>query len=740
MDFLPGSIGITGNEQEVQAFSVIQEALSDHSGQIGYRLPSIGIGDKDFIPSFVCIVDESCILLIDIVFNKVVDVKEDGEFWIYENGDDSTSRDLIIDRFEIEVKNRLKEDNRLHNRRDNTFKVSVIKLLIFCNNTKKELDKFYDSGLIINSFNSIEKLLPTIKNVVKENTFPAELSDNLYSLLEGTKAFEKKEKTSSVKDFKTLSDFANRSLINTFKLDQEQRKVSMQLPSGPQRIRGLAGTGKTVILALKAALTHKDLSDFKILFVFNTQSMYNQIRNLVSKYYIYENRKEPNWNNLEILHAWGGSSKQGFYSKTCKDFNIAAYRWQDVRTTKDPYEFIFRDLLNKIKKIKFEPIYDMVLIDEAQDFPQPFFELIYLLTKKPKRIIWAYDEFQSMNELRIKEPEELFGLNESEEPNIRNTDLNGQYVGGIDKDFILPKSYRNPRIALMTAHGIGLGLYRKEGIIDILSDRKSWRALGYKVESPNKEEYTEDDKMVIERPDENNKNILEGLLKENGHSDRELFTFHKFKTKQEEYKFVVQEISRLINKEGFKPEQIIVISLASTKTNDIFSFLRQLLDSFKIKCITPGFIENSDKFQEPGFVTLTTPFRAKGNEAEVVFVIDAENIISSYSFRARNAAFVSITRSRGWSYVVGSGTKMTDLDSELAELFKSYPKFNFSFPSEEEIKRRRIVFSKNSNEMEKSGLFLDRIIDENPELLIEILKNRPDLVSRIKNKNDSRSN
>ena len=81
---------------------------------------------------------------------------------------------------------------------------------------------------------------------------------------------------------------------------------------------------------------------------------------------------------------------------------------------------------------------------------------------------------------------------------------------------------------------------------------------------------------------------------------------------------------------------------------------------------------------------------------------------------------------------------MDIIELEFAELFKHYPTFKFNFPSEEEIKRRRVVFSKNSGELEKSGMMLDKIIDENPELLIEMLKNRPDLIDQIKGKNDSK--
>jgi len=39
-------------------------------------------------------------------------------------------------------------------------------------------------------------------------------------------------------------------------LDDEQELVALQIAPGPQRIRGLAGTGKTVLLAMRAANIH----------------------------------------------------------------------------------------------------------------------------------------------------------------------------------------------------------------------------------------------------------------------------------------------------------------------------------------------------------------------------------------------------------------------------------------------------------------------------------------------------
>ena len=39
-------------------------------------------------------------------------------------------------------------------------------------------------------------------------------------------------------------------------LDQWQKSAAIECPDGPQRIRGLAGSGKTIVLALKAAYLH----------------------------------------------------------------------------------------------------------------------------------------------------------------------------------------------------------------------------------------------------------------------------------------------------------------------------------------------------------------------------------------------------------------------------------------------------------------------------------------------------
>ena len=88
-------------------------------------------------------------------------------------------------------------------------------------------------------------------------------------------------------------------------LDIEQEKVATQIPPGAQRIRGLAGTGKTVLLAMKAANIHRHLPNQKILFTFYTQSLYNQVKTLIAKFYRYYSDVDPDWVSTFAMHGVG---------------------------------------------------------------------------------------------------------------------------------------------------------------------------------------------------------------------------------------------------------------------------------------------------------------------------------------------------------------------------------------------------------------------------------------------------
>jgi superfamily I DNA and RNA helicase len=63
-------------------------------------------------------------------------------------------------------------------------------------------------------------------------------------------------------------------------LDRWQNQGAIEYANGPQRIRGLAGSGKTVVLALKAAYLHVRHPEWRIAVTFSSRSLYQQFRDL----------------------------------------------------------------------------------------------------------------------------------------------------------------------------------------------------------------------------------------------------------------------------------------------------------------------------------------------------------------------------------------------------------------------------------------------------------------------------
>lgn len=734
MEFIAGTVDVKGSVSENQVWTSLQKLLRNEAGYCGYKKPSISV-NSDEIPSFIIISKKYGIILIDVVDHGVLAVEE--EYWTYGRQETFYSRDIILANFVSEVANRLKKDTALYNRKENKVLLPISPLLVFLQNTQKEVDNFTNPNGDSITVKTLSKdrfeqsLKDFFASLYQEGTsfLVSDVNyDKAMSVLEGTDTLRKKQP--AIKALTSKNDFIQKSLEETFKLDETQRQVAMQLANGPQRIRGLAGTGKTVILCLKAAIAHQEFPDYKILFLFHTRSMYLQIRELIAKYYTREAKQPVNWENVQVLHAWGGKTTQpGLYWSLCQEYGIQPLTFRDGASLKN----IFGSLLTQ-RWEKLKPVYDLVLIDEAQDLPTELFETVFHLTKgeaEKKRIVWAYDEFQTLTDLQIKEPEQLFGTDKAGKPNLPNTVLEGQY-GLIDKDYVLSNSYRNPRIGLIVAHALALGLYSSLGDIERIEYKNIWEALGYRVIEPaNKEKFSEGDQMVIERPEEFSKNKLENLLKKHQPNEQRLIKVHCALTPAAEIEFVVNEIQRFVNQGRVDPTEIIVVTLdLKAAKNDLF-LIRQALDCLRIRATTPGFIEEASVFKEKGTITLTTPFRAKGNEGNVVFVINAQKAVEDTIFRARNALFVAITRAKGWCYITGHGDSMNALENEVSSILADYPYFRFKQPSDAEIKRRRTILSMQDNEIQGQNELLDRIIREHPELVIEKLIQNPDITRAI---------
>lgn len=238
------------------------------------------------------------------------------------------------------------------------------------------------------------------------------------------------------------------------------------------------------MLALKVAYLHAQNEEWRIGVTFNTRSLKEQFKRLINNFTIEQTGTEPDWGNIDILNAWGAPGdreRDGIYHKYCREHSID---FVDYGTAKRKYgqgsEFsgACGEALKAIVKPK--PIYDIILVDEAQDLPPEFLRLCYRFLKEPKRLVYAYDELQSLTGQAVLPPEELFGKDAANQPVVK---LNLEEGTSPRQDIILEKCYRNSRPLLATAHAIGFGIYREKGLVQFFEQDTLWTDVGYTVES-----------------------------------------------------------------------------------------------------------------------------------------------------------------------------------------------------------------------------------------------------------------
>ncbi|MGM7703475.1 DEAD/DEAH box helicase [Pseudalkalibacillus sp. Hm43] len=458
----------------------------------------------------------------------------------------------------------------------------------------------------------------------------------------------------------------NNQQINLF--DEEQLDASMTITDGAQRIRGLAGSGKTVILSIKAARLHRKDPDAKIAYVFSTHSLYKQVTDLINKYYGKLTGERLNPENLQIVHAWGGKTTgAGFYYNICQSNGIKALTVRDLLMYKEKFDEACKRLL----EFDLKEEYDQVLIDEAQDMPLSFFKLVEKVTKKPKNIIWAYDDLQTTNEVKIPDSAELFGLDKNGDEKVPLIEEN---------DYILNKSYRNHKDVLMSAVAFGFGLYSNDGIIQMINDPNTWKALGFKVEGSL--DYDSDVKVV--RPKDNSPNRPDAEYQK-----YPILNVNVFENYKDEITNVAEQIKILIYEEKVRPEDIMVVDMYNRAKTRLLDLQGSLYLS-EIESIIPGIIDGAKDFFREDSVTLTTVRRAKGNEVPVVVIIGCEQAYEVNTFYRkrilRNMLFISMTRSKGWLFISGNGEQAKEFNREFEKMKDDIYRgeFNFKFPSKEQ--------------------------------------------------------
>lgn len=581
---------------------------------------------------------------------------------------------------------------------------NVEKLISFIDDTKKDEefdDDFYG------------KILSGIQEAYGINTH-IERGD----VSEGTKAY-------------AISQMA--ALIE--KYDDRQMEAILSDTSGIQRIRGMAGSGKTIVLARKAVELHTAHPDWNIVVTYSTRSLKNQLESLIGRFYAAKNDgAKYNEDKLKIMQSWGSATSKGVYYEICLQHGISPLNVREAKAKYGNGISLFSemcgDLLKNVKE--FHKMYDCILIDEAQDFDKNYLQLCLKILDSNKRLVYAYDELQKLNEEAMPNPEQIFD-------------------GGIDHDTPLTVCYRNQGNTIVTAHAIGMGLYRKEGLLQLPGSSSVWEAIGYVSDKP----IVEGEEVTLYRTKETSPELLKV-------NSEEIIEFASYDTEKDMYTALLDMIKEDLNTEQLLCRDIMIIDMDTfdysnnrMKLWDIQNLLNSKAMSddrdansenapYNFNIHTAGASSPEDFFRDNS-VVYSSVRRAKGNETFMVYIVNVQKCVNSLQRRSdRNGLFTAITRSKGWIRVLGYGEDMEVLCKEFEEIRKHDFKLYFKeYPTKEKQKQiflnNQDVADKDVRTLGTTKVLIDKLTESGnisklqlmqklfgmskDELLAEIIKN-----------------
>ncbi len=178
-------------------------------------------------------------------------------------------------------------------------------------------------------------------------------------------------------------------------LDIEQEQLAKKMDSGHHVVRGIAGSGKSLVLCAKAKLIAEIKPEWKTLLVCFNNSLKSQLGfylDNLNDIFITKPAK-PNWEVASFYSFLFRLRRETNYDKIPPDFFSAEI---DPRKDEDQSR-IAGEHLQAIASLPGAPRYDAILIDESQDFHYSWLKgLLMLLKPDSNFIILAEDPNQKI--------------------------------------------------------------------------------------------------------------------------------------------------------------------------------------------------------------------------------------------------------------------------------------------------------------------------------------------------------
>lgn len=381
-------------------------------------------------------------------------------------------------------------------------------------------------------------------------------------------------------------------------MDLHQENMAEQLGDRHRLIRGVAGSGKTLVLASRAKHLANHHPDWKILVLCSSIALSRSLRQMIDR-----KMEEP-----EDLLDWIRLAEQK--EGKPREQNVEVYNFHEwLRAVLNVRDTDVAKLIGKLeKKEAILPTYEAILIDEGQDFQPEWLKLLsYLLNPATQNLLLVEDRAQSF----FKRKSSL----------LQDTGLDFR-----GRSRILSVNYRNTAQIAQFAWDF----YQRHSLFQ------------------NKVQYGVSKGVEIIPPQSTRRSGPEPILERRG-------------SFQEEMKAVIEQMRSLHDHHKIAySEMVILYRVKDNYYSSFTDMIKRALkgQGFPVYWIS----ENADLNQESDIVgdaiNVSDIDSVKGLDFRAVFIVNAENMpfsLEEVEEREVSLFYIAMTRALDWLHISYSG-------------------------------------------------------------------------------------
>jgi hypothetical protein len=397
-----------------------------------------------------------------------------------------------------------------------------------------------------------------------------------------------------------------RKLLRPVLSYEQQRLCDLKLDGKPRLVRGVAGSGKTVVLAnwlLKTMHRLKDNSAAKLWAIFANRSLQRLIRDTIEDTWRGEgNNGAFPWDRVELCHV------RDLLSMLLGQVGMSIDKF------KFDYDLASKELLRRKPADEMDPLCEALFIDEAQDMGPNTLKLLSALVRQTD------DNDQNSRSVNIfyDNAQNIYGRST---PKWSEIGLNMK-----GRSSVMKESFRSTKPII-------------EFSLNVL----------YHLQPP---ESDADHKELIER------GLIEKVEKQGSpwwdirfnQVDGPLPIFRKYLDRQDEFEAIGEQIVSWVRKEGVKPRDVRIIYNGSSIESRLEKQLVPRLRANGIELL----IEKGQAFlNDPMTVVATTAQSFKGYDAEIIVIPGVDSFVAKDVGPLASSLYVAMTRARSILAVYG---------------------------------------------------------------------------------------